>query len=461
MKHATLRALAALLCLLLAVGAAACGENPGQAAAPTPDAAAAPGRDAVAVEVGDKYAVTYGEVEEAYNYLVEMMSYYGMAAPTAEADIESYQNEALAMLVETRKLLYFADELGVGALSEQEEADVQALVDADMEYYMEGFRATAEDEGAEDVDARAYELFDEELAAYEMHMDHIEYAEYLYEMYAEQQVIENLETHIRSTAAIDADDVQAYYDQLVESQTAAYAEDPSLYFDEEENFEMNGGDPSVVVPEGYLRVKAIAVFPQGTLDASYEEKTAQMADYEAEYGRLALTGADAARRSEIETLYAALKLETDAMYAAYMQDAKAKIDEAHALLEAGGDFDEVLASHGEDPTFTDYTLIAERGRLMSETAGADDWDDALRAAALALADGAYSDVMQVGDAYYILCRVGGEAAGTRPLDEVHAAVEAAALLAEQDSVWAEQEVEWDEDDSMLVYHEEVYRSIGK
>ena len=67
MKHATLRALAALLCLLLAVGAAACGENPGQAAAPTPDAAAAPERDAVAVEVGDKYAVTYGEVEEAYN----------------------------------------------------------------------------------------------------------------------------------------------------------------------------------------------------------------------------------------------------------------------------------------------------------------------------------------------------------------------------------------------------------
>ena len=49
MKHATLRALAALLCLLLAVGAAACGENPGQAAAPRHLAAAVPGRDAVAV----------------------------------------------------------------------------------------------------------------------------------------------------------------------------------------------------------------------------------------------------------------------------------------------------------------------------------------------------------------------------------------------------------------------------
>ena len=459
MRKRTLRAVAALLCLLLALGAAACGETAGQSATPTPDAA--PDRDAVAVEIGDNLTVTYGEVEEAYNYLVEMMSYYGMAAPTAEADIESYQDQALDMVVETRKLLYFADQLGVGELSEEDQAEVQALVDEDMDYYLEQFRATAESEGAEDVEARAYELFNEELAAYEMNMDHVAYSEYLYEMYAEQKVIENLEMHIRDTATVDEADVQAYYDQLVESQTSAYAEDPLLYLDEEESFEMNGGDPSVVVPEGFLRVKAIAVFPQEAIDETYEDKIAQMAEYEAEYGRLALTGADAARRSEIETLYAALRLETDAMYAAYMQDAKAKIDEAHALLEAGGDFDEVLASHGEDPTFTDYTLIAERGRLMSETAGADDWDDALRAAALALADGAYSDVVQVGDAYYILCRVGGEAAGTRPLDEVHDAVEAAALLAEQDSVWAEQEAEWDEDDSMLVYHEEVYRSIGK
>ena len=86
MKKRTLRAVAALLCLLLALGAAACGETAGQSATPTPDAA--PDRDAVAVEIGDDLTVTYGEVEEAYNYLVEMMSYYGMAAPTAEADIE-------------------------------------------------------------------------------------------------------------------------------------------------------------------------------------------------------------------------------------------------------------------------------------------------------------------------------------------------------------------------------------
>lgn len=460
MRKRTLRAVAALLCLLLALGAAACGETAGQSATPTPDAA--PDRDAVAVEIGDNLTVTYGEVEEAYNYLVEMMSYYGMAAPTAEADIESYQDQALDMVVETRKLLYFADQLGVGELSEEDQAEVQALVDEDMDYYLEQFRATAESEGAEDVEARAYELFNEELAAYEMNMDHVAYSEYLYEMYAEQKVIENLEMHIRDTATVDEADVQAYYDQLVESQTSAYEEDPLLYLDEEESFEMNGGDPSVVVPEGFLRVKAIAVFPQEAIDETYEDKIAQMAEYEAEYGRLMLESAadNAARCSEIKTLYDALKIETDAMYTAYMADAKAKIEEAKALLDGGAAFDEVLASHGEDATFTDYTLIAERGQLMSEEAG-DDWDETLRAAALALADGAYSDVLQAGDAYYILYRVGSEAAGTRALDEVHDAVEAAALEAERDSVWTEQEAAWGEDDSMVVYHEEVYRSIGK
>ena len=121
----------------------------------------------------------------------------------------------------------------------------------------------------------------------------------------------------------------------------------------------------------------------------------------------------------------------------------------------------MLESYGEDAAYTEYALIAEHGRLMAQQSGADDFDDTLRNAALALADGTYSDVLQADDTYYIVYRVGTETAGTRTLDEVREAVEAAALTAEADAVWAEQEAEWDEDDSMVTYHEEVYRSIGK
>ena len=74
-------------------------------------------------------------------------------------------------------------------------------------------------------------------------MDYVEFEEYIFEQVAQQKTLEKLQEHVRSTATIDDDDVQAYYDQLLESQTTAYGEDASQYLTDQENFEMNGGDP--------------------------------------------------------------------------------------------------------------------------------------------------------------------------------------------------------------------------
>lgn len=462
MKRRITRMLAVALCVALALGAAACGEQQAQDGA-TPAPGQAADRDAVAVQIGEDFTVTYGEVADYYDYIVSMMSYYGVSAPTADADIESYQDEAVDGLVAQKKQLYFAKQLGLDELTADEEAEVQAAVDEEMEYYFDMFRSDAEAEGAEDIEARAQELFNEELTASGMEMDYVEFEEYIFEQVAQQKTLEKLQEHVRSTATVDDDDVQAYYDQLLESQTTAYGEDASQYLTDQENFEMNGGDPAVVVPEGFLRVKVVTVAPQEAIDDTYEEKVAQMSEYEAEYGKLMLEDekANAARLKEIKMLYDALRVETDQMYEAYMADAKAKIEEAKAKLDGGESIDAVLESYGEDAAYTEYALIAEHGRLMAQQSGADDFDDTLRNAALALADGTYSDVLQADDTYYIVYRVGTETAGTRTLDEVREAVEAAALTAEADAVWAEQEAEWDEDDSMVTYHEEVYRSIGK
>ena len=462
MKRRITRMLAVALCVALALGAAACGEQAAQDEA-TPAPGQAADRDAVAVQIGEDFTVTYGEVADYYDYIVSMMSYYGVSAPTADADIESYQDEAVDGLVAQKKQLYFAKQLGLDELTADEEAEVQAAVDEEMEYYFDMFRSDAEAEGAEDIEARAQELFNQELTASGFEMDYVEFEEYIFEQVAQQKTLEKLQEHVRSTATIDDDDVQAYYDQLLESQTTAYGEDASQYLTDQENFEMNGGDPAVVVPEGFLRVKVVTVAPQEAIDETYEEKVTQMSEYEAEYGKLMLEDekANAARLKEIKTLYDALRVETDQMYEAYMADAKAKIEEAKAKLDGGESIDAVLESYGEDAAYTEYALIAEHGRLMAQQSGADDFDDTLRNAALALADGTYSDVLQADDTYYIVYRVGTETAGTRTLDEVREAVEAAALTAEADAVWAEQEAEWDEDDSMVTYHEEVYRSIGK
>ena len=114
----------------------------------TPTPAQAADRDAVAVQIGEDFTVTYGEVADYYDYIVSMMSYYGVSAPTADADIESYQDEAVDGLVAQKKQLYFAKQLGLDELTADEEAEVQAAVDEEMEYYFDMFRSDAEAEGA-------------------------------------------------------------------------------------------------------------------------------------------------------------------------------------------------------------------------------------------------------------------------------------------------------------------------
>jgi len=457
----TIRAIALLLSLALAFALSACSEQQ-TTVEPTAAPAAEINPDSVAVEVGDGFSVTYAEVEDYYNYLISMMSYYGMSAPTADADIESYQDQAVAALLSAKKQLYFAEQMGLDELTAEESSEVQALVDEEMDYYLQEFTAMAEQEGAADVAARAEEIFAEQLAAAGMDMDVAAYEEYVYSAYAQEKVIEKLEAHIRGTAAVTEDDVKSFYESLVTSQTASYEADAATYLTDAENYEMNGGTPAVVVPEGYIRVKVIAVEPQTALDASYEEKTATMANYEAEYGKLALSSDanDAARMKEIETLYKALEIETDKMYEEYIAPARTKIEEAKAKLDGGEAFDAVLASHGEDTMYIAYRTIAERGRLMM-LEGDDGWETELREAALALNDGEYSDIIRIDDAYYIVCRVGSETAGTVALEDIYEAVEAAALLDASDTVWNEQLNLWDADDSMVTYHEEVYRSIGK
>ena len=75
MKRRITRMLAVALCVALALGAAACGEQQAQDGA-TPAPGQAADRDAVAVQIGEDFTVTYGEVADYYDYIVSMMSKY-------------------------------------------------------------------------------------------------------------------------------------------------------------------------------------------------------------------------------------------------------------------------------------------------------------------------------------------------------------------------------------------------
>ena len=454
------RAAAILLACLMLAALAACN------AAPTaePDATAAPAaidRDAIAAKVGDR-DVTVGDVEDAYNSLLEMYTYYGYSA-SSDTDIETLQDTAVQSLVDQEMLLYQAGLQGYDVLSDEQEAELRETVDGEIDALITQFSADAETEGTdEDIRAAAVEAIDKALIEAGMDVDFDGYCAQIEEYYRNTYITTNLENSVREQASVTEDAVKEYYDTLHAEQSTAISDDPASYLASEEAFEMNGGEPMLFTPEGYIRVKALTVQPEGTLDAAYETLATEMADLEAEYGKLALSGEDSAKRlSEIKTAYAAKKLEADKLFAAYTAGAKAKIGEARAALDAGTGFDEVFASYNEDESYTTYDAFAHNGRLMMP--GTDDgaWDEALRTAAKGLSAGEYSDVIEVEGSYYILYVVGPEAAGDKPLESVYSEIEALALEQAESTLWEEKQEEWSADKTLVTLYADTYRGIGK
>lgn len=519
MKFQTRKLLALLLAVLMLGMTAACAlEDGGTSGVKTYSARE---RAKVAAKVGDKYEITKGDVIDTYNNLVQMYEYYGMTAPTEDADIETMQDMAVDSLVSEKLLLYQADQQGV-ALTDEQLAAVEAELAETMAYWKDQFTAQAESEGAENVEARMVEIFNEQLAASGMNMDMTEYEAYVRDSMVNEAIIAALQEKFKSGVTITDDEVRAYYDNLLATQKEAYAETPASYQSDQEAYEMNGGNPVLFAPEGFLRVRTITVSPAEEVSADYTALITGMDAYEAEYGKLLLeygtellnvqvekTGAtaepetpaaepakgDAAetsteepaegeaaeeaaatykainapteemgkaaeRLAEIVDKYNADKVEADKLYEAYIADAKAKIEEAAKALQDGKTFDEVLKEYGEDDMFITYPVFAEKGILMLRE-GETTMDAKLVEAALALEKGAFSDVIQVDDMFYIVSPVGDEPAGEKAFADVEEEIRALALAEKAEAAWTEQQTAWTKDTSMVEYIEKVYRDIGK
>lgn len=457
MKIGMKKWIALLLAAALLLTAAACSleEKSGDAANSAKE------RARVAANVGGKYDITKGEMIDQYDYLLGMYSYYGMAAPTADADIESLQDSVLAELVNGKVLLYQAGEQGI-TLDEARLAEVEATLDEEMQYWIDTFTAEAETEGAADVEARMRELFDEALAGSDMDLDMDGYREYLREMIEQDAIIAALEASVKAEVTVSEEEIQEYYDNLLDIQKEDYDETPGNYATDAEAFVMSGGNPVIYAPKGYIRVKTITVSPEETLSEDYTTLRTALDALEAEYGRLMLAGTaeDEARIAEIKAEYAEKKVEADALYEAYIGSAREKINEAYAALEAGKSFDEALQEFGEDDIYTTYPAFMEKGLLMRKE-GEETMDEKLVEAALALEFGEYSGIIQLDDMFYIIMPVGDEPDGTTPLADVYDVIREMAVSESAEALWTARQEAWNNDTALVTYYEDVYRDIGK
>ena len=478
------KALSALIAVALTLSFAACGKGANNASpsnATSSDAAADPDRDAIAVQVGEKYTITKGEIADQYDYMVSMYSAYGMSAPSTDEDIAAMQDNVISSLVTEKIKLYEADQLGI-TLTDEQKAEVEKQVEEQMTSYTDSFRAQAESEGAADVEARTQEIFQEQIDAAGMELDVDGFRNFMVERYTEEAIKEALKAEVTKGVTATDEEIQTYFDDLLKSQKETYTTTPADFGYAAEDFQMNGGDPMLYTPEGYVRVRSISISPAGEVSADYTAIKDELTAIETKYGTAALSAlADkyAAKNAaatdtsinittgeieggaEMVSDYITKKAAADALYEDFIKDARDKANEALASLEAGTSFEDVLKKYGEDTMYTQYPTFVDTGLLMYVGGTDATWNEVLVKAVGLLKNGEHTGVILVDDVFYILQLVGSEPAGEKTLTDAHDDIKAAVITKNSDTLWGTQLETWQNDTKIVKYFEDVYRSIGK
>jgi len=278
------------------------------------------------------------------------------------------------------------------------------------------------------------------------------------------------------------DEVKAYFDNLLATQTDTYTKTPADYLSAAEGYQQSGGAPMLFTPEGYVRVRSITISPAADVSQDYTTLQSDMESIANEYGAAALSAladkytasgkpatdtsvtisaAEITGGDKLVNDYLTKKAAADALFEEYIKDARAKANEAYAALESGTSFTDAIKKYGEDSMYTDYPSFVDTGLLMYVGGTDTTWDAKLVDAVKQLKDGEYTPVIQIDNMLYILQLVGTEPAATKTLDQVTDAIKAQVIATNADKLWTDTLAKWEKDTSIVSYNEDVYRDIGK
>lgn len=423
--------------------------------------------DAIAVELGD-ILITAGEVNESFNYYMSMIeSYYG-SVPTDDASINEYRELAVSELIGYRVAEWKARSLGI-SLDAETEAQIEANAAAEIEtlrnslicdyaYYYAGADEVSDiSELTDDQINTALEQIASEL---EMYFEE----GYTLDRYLSDQhetIVEDLRVNALTDALKDAEladfalteeQLDAWYEAALANQKESFDADPLEYRSHTEDYQAGTvSEPVLYVPDGFIKVQVIKVFPEAERDLSIDTNRAEMAALEAEYGALALNGEDEARQTEIRTQYLELKATNEELEELYLGEARGMINAAYEALE-------------EDTPFeTEMERLNSNGamELLLYVSGEDSEYAELIKAAKDLPLGDYTEPLLIDDVYYIVKRVEAPAAGTVDRAGIADAIVSAATESERSKAWDELFSEWEKEaEQAAVRHDEAIAAIG-
>ena len=470
--------LALLLCLLLTLGAVGCLEKaedaetktdgqPAATAAGTNGAADTGETDALpAFTLGD-FTVTVGEVRSSYNTIVEYMGYYGMAAPSTAEEIKQYRDMIIEDLLSAKVLPWKAKELGI-ELTEEKKAEVAREVEELIaEYagdYLEDAKAElGENAGAAELALKAREILEKDVEDYFGYS----FEQWLGEVtasYEEAALTELLQETFNETVTVTEEQAKAWFETELANQKESFDADYTVFKSQREAYLQGESDiPTLYAPEGFGRIQVITFDVDQESSAAYSANELEMTNLEAEYGKLVLRGEDEDRQAEILARYQELRSQN----ADLIRKDQEKGEKARADALNGMDFTELFNTYSNLEGGMGYYGYAEGdakrdGIEIFYTKAQDaDWPEQVWAAANALKEGEVSELLQVGDSFFLIKRLSDLPAGAVSFEDDAAAYTAAAVADRQAEEWNAVQEDWiNEARNAAEFFEENYAGVG-
>lgn len=428
------------------------------------------------IRVGD-IAYTKAEVLSNIDYELQYMAYmysmYGMNFdPTDPAVIADSTEYVLDSMVEMAVRSLKSTELGLDQLTEEEQAQVTAAADATWQENRDYAAMLYIAEDADMTEEEREAAIDEACASMGVSYDAI--------MESEKAafVEEKLYQHVIKDVAVTEEELQAEYDAAVEAEKTDYEATLSNY-----GYAVNNGTTVYYRPAGYRMVKQILIkFSEEdqtaineaqtelnainttvttqisalnslgvtdtvaltdqvtvTLDETtgevLESVTAFAEDLAEDVKASAQTLAEAKARSTFYSEKVAAL--TEAAFASIAPAA----DDVLAQLEAGADWDALMAEKNEDPGMQAGAATAETGYAVCENYTY--FDSAFTTAAMSIPEvGQWSDKTEGSYGYYIIQYTSEVAEGPVALDEVREELSATVLSNKQNTTFTEQVTAW-------------------
>ena len=372
-----------------------------------------------------------GEFTNNYSQTYYLYQYYFGYSMTAD-EVHSLMEESIDQHVRNAIVAEHFDE--TMELSAEELAEVETLAQESFETAQTGALDAAEGKTDKEKQANTCVLLKQEGLTYDS-------------IYANQLVstkVSKMEQSLRDAVTeVSDEDLQAAYDAKVAEQQESYTDGSSFESD-------MSGDSAIVcwMPEGYRTVKHILVIPEDELMSTYKTAVSDLSSaqstlegYQAELAALndddATEGARTAEEiqadidaAEASVASAQSAVETAAQ--ACLDSVKDKTDEIYARLEAGEDFEALIAEYGEDPGMQNEPT-SSRGYYVS--AASTNWEVNFRDAAMALETvGDYTaEPVLSGSGVHIIRYESDVTAGPVALDEVREALYAETLTEKQEA----------------------------